>query len=137
MIPQTDNYTDVIVDDDFEYIDKPSLTYEIDPKTYRVKSTKVDGLEAVKQAVYLVLSTERYEYIIYDEYGVELWELYGREDSYVIPELERVMTEAVLRDDRVEAVSNFKIHTDGKARIVTFTVHSVFGDFEAEKEVLV
>lgn len=137
MIPQTDNYTDVIVDDDFEYIDKSSLTYEIDPKTYRVKSTKVDGLEAVKQAVYLVLSTERYEYIIYDEYGVELWELYGREDSYVIPELERVMTEAVLRDDRVEAVSNFKIKRDGKARIVTFTVHSVFGDFEAEKEVLV
>lgn len=137
MVPQTDNYTDVIVDDGFEYIDKPSLTYEIDPKTYRVKSTKVDGLEAVKQAVYLVLSTERYEYIIYDEYGVELWELYGREDSYVIPELERVMTEAVLRDDRVESVSNFKIHKDGKARIVTFTVHSVFGDFEAEKEVLV
>lgn len=137
MIPQTDNFTDVIIDDDFEYIDKPSLTYEIDSRTYRVKSTKVDGLEAVKQAVYLVLSTERYEYIIYDEYGVELWELYGREDSYVIPELERVMTEAVLRDDRVEAVSNFKIRTDGKARIVTFTVHSVFGDFEAEKEVLV
>ena len=137
MIPQTDNYTDVIVDDDFIYVNKPSLTYEIDPRTYRVKSTKVDGLEAVKQAVYLVLSTERYEYIIYDEYGVELWELYGREDSYVIPELERVITEAVLRDDRVDSVSNFKIKRDGKARIVTFTVHSVFGDFEAEKEVLV
>ena len=41
MIPQTDNYTDVIVDDDFEYIDKPSLTYEIDPKTYRVKVQKL------------------------------------------------------------------------------------------------
>lgn len=137
MIPQTDNYTDVIVDDDFEYMDKPSLTYEIDPGTYRVKSTKVDGLEAVKQAVYLVLSTERYEYIIYDEYGVELWELYGREDSFVIPELERVITEAVMRDERVDHISNFKITADGKVRICTFTVHSVFGDFEAEKEVLV
>ena len=137
MIPQTDNYRDTKIDDDFMYVDKPSLTYEIDPRTYRVKSTKIDGLEAVKQAVYLVLSTERYEYIIYDEYGVELWELYGREDSYVIPELERVITEAVLRDDRVDSVSNFKIKRAGKARIVTFTVHTVFGDFEAEKEVLV
>lgn len=137
MIPQTDNFTDVIIDDDFEYMEAPSQTYELDTVNHKVKSTKVDGLEAVKQAVYLVLSTERYEYIIYDEYGVELWELYGREDAYVIPELERVMTEAVMRDERVERVSNFKIHADGKARICTFTVHTVFGDFEAEKEVLV
>lgn len=137
MIPQTDNYTDLIIDDDFEYIDRPSQTYELDPRNNRIKSTKVDGLEAVKQAVFLVLSTERYEYIIYDEYGVELWELYGREDSFVIPELERVITEAVLRDERVDHISNFKIHADGKARVCTFTVHSVFGDFEAEKEVLV
>lgn len=137
MIPQTDNFTDVIIDDDFEYMEAPSQTYELDTVNYKVKSTKVDGLEAVKQAVYLVLSTERYEYIIYDEYGVELWELYGREDAYVIPELERVMTEAVMRDERVEHVNNFKIHADGKARICTFTVHTIFGDFEAEKEVLV
>ncbi len=137
MIPQTDNYTDLIIDDDFEYIDRPSQTYELDPRNNRIKSTKVDGLESVKQAVFLVLSTERYEYIIYDEYGVELWELYGREDSFVIPELERVITEAVLRDERVDHISNFKIHADGKARVCTFTVHSVFGDFEAEKEVLV
>ncbi len=137
MIPQTDNFTDVIIDDDFEYMEAPSQTYELDTVNHKVKSTKVDGLEAVKQAVYLVLSTERYEYIIYDEYGVELWELYGREDAYVIPELERVMAEAAMRDERVEHVNNFKIHADGKARICTFTVHTIFGDFEAEKEVLV
>lgn len=36
----------------------------------------MDGMEAVKQAVYKILQTERYKYVIYDwNYGVELEDL--------------------------------------------------------------
>lgn len=136
MIPKTDNYSDLITDD-FEYVLAPSRTYSLNAEEGKFNIGYIDGIEAVKQAIYLVLLTERYDYIIYDEYGVEIKYLFGREDSFVIPELERVITEAVLRDDRVTNVSNFKITKNKDAMLCTFTVHSVFGDFEAEKEVLV
>lgn len=136
MIPETDNYSDLITDD-FDYVLAPSRTYSLDKEEGKFNIGYIDDLEAVKQAIYLVLLTERYDYIIYDEYGVEIKYLFGREDSFVIPELERVITEAVLRDDRATNVTDFKITKNKDAMLCTFTVHTVFGDFEAEKEVLV
>lgn len=48
----------------------PSYTYKLDDTRVR---GYVDGSEAVKQAVYKILMTERYKYIIYGfNYGVEL-----------------------------------------------------------------
>lgn len=134
MIPQTDEYMGLI-NDDFEYITSTSKTYTLNTDTSHVQSVRIDGIEAVKQAIYLLLSTERYEYCIYDEYGVELWDLYGREDAYVIPELERRITEAVLNDDRVISVDNFKIDNKGRIKLCTFNVQSIFGDFNISKEV--
>ena len=136
MIPETDNYSDLITDD-FDYVLAPSRTYSLNTEDDKFNIGYIDGIEAVKQAIYLVLNTERYDYIIYDEYGVEIKYLFGREDSFVIPELERVITETVMRDDRVTNVSDFKITKNKDAMLCTFTVHTIFGDFEAEKEVLV
>ena len=50
-----------VVDDELLTLEdetQPSLTYALDAENGRIRG-KVDGLEAVKQAVYLVLSTER------------------------------------------------------------------------------
>lgn len=134
MIPQTDDYMGLI-NNDFEYITPTSKTYKLHTDDLHIQSTRIDGIEAVRQAIYLLLSTERYEYCIYDEYGVELWDLYGREDAYVIPELERRITEAVLNDDRVISVDNFKIENKGRIKLCTFNVQSIFGEIDINKEV--
>ena len=56
-----------VVDDELLTLEdetQPSLTYALDAENGRIRG-KVDGLEAVKQAVYLALSTERFAHLIY------------------------------------------------------------------------
>ena len=113
----------------------PSLTYGIDFEKGRIIGM-IDGLEAVKQAVFLILRTERYRYLIYStDYGSELEGLIGRDSLFVQSELKRRIREALMQDDRIEDVTNFNIQFDGDSALVRFTVLSVFGDFEVEQEV--
>ncbi len=96
----------------------------------------MDGMEAVKQAVYKVLQTERYKYVIYDwNYGVELEDLFGKAVSFVIPELQRRITEALLTDDRIEAVTDFSFETEKGSVTAAFRVQTIWGDLEAERTV--
>lgn len=96
----------------------------------------VDELESLRQAIYLILSTERYAYLIYSwNYGVELVELIGQPKEYALPEIKRCITEALLQDDRITAVDGFEFEAGKKTVHVTFTVHSIFGDLEVETDV--
>nr|WP_130862403.1 DUF2634 domain-containing protein [Bacilliculturomica massiliensis] len=111
-------------------------------KTYRLAVEKgrfrgfADGVESVKQAIYLILNTERYEYLIYSwNYGLELSDLYGRPTHYVIPELETRIREALDQDDRITGVDDFSFATNKKKIYVTFTVHTIYGDVKAERTV--
>ena len=96
-----------------------------------------DGIEAMKQAVYKILFTERYRHMIYSgNYGIELQDLFGQPVSYVCPELERRITEALTWDDRIDGVTDFEFDFPKKGVVhVAFTVHTVFGDFKAERGV--
>ena len=70
---------------------------------------KTDYIEAVKQAVYKALNTERYDYPIYSwNYGVELKDLFGMSRDYAISELPRRITEALITDDRIISVDDFQ-----------------------------
>lgn len=96
-----------------------------------------DGLDAMKQAVFRILNTERYQYIIYSwNYGIETLDLYGQPVTYVCPELERRIEEALLVDSRITSVTDFE-HDVSVKKVVhtTFTVHTIYGDIAAEKEV--
>ena len=56
---------------------QPSKNYKLHIEQNTIKGT-CDGLEAMKQVVYKILSTERYQHIIYSwNYGIELLDLYG------------------------------------------------------------
>lgn len=92
----------------------------------------VDELEAYKQAIYKLLNTERYEHVIYSwNYGVELKELFGQSIYYVVPELERRITEAVVADDRTESVSDFEFDTSKFGVVaVKFKATSIYGETE-------
>lgn len=132
MIPAN---SDLLVED-FEYITQPSKTYRLNIENNTISGGYIDGLEALKQAVYKILNTERFDYIIYSwNYGIEIKDLIGEHMSFVIPELERVIKEALMQDDRIEDVTDFEFSIDKNVVTTKFKVTSVEGVAEIEKVV--
>lgn len=114
---------------------KPSLTYRI--KDDRIEG-RIDGLDAVKQAIELMLSTERFEHEIYSwDYGVETKDLIGADRELVKGDLERRVREALAEDDRITGISDFTISFDRENANVTFTVNTIFGDIPEERSVAI
>lgn len=113
-------------------------TYE--SRTYKMSDAKiegfVDGLEALKQAIYKILSTEQYEYPVYSfRYGIAWKELIGEERSYVRAEMRRMIEEALLPDDRIREVDGFQFEFSGDRCRCTFDVSSIYGEIQIETEV--
>ena len=127
--------------EEFDYAEEPGLTYAMkvdhDDGMAGQCIGYVDGRDAVEQAVYKILNTERGENEIYrNQYGVEIDDLFGMPIPYVVPELDRRIKDAILQDDRITAAGNFKFDIPRKGVIHTsFTVTSVYGNIQAETEV--
>ncbi len=114
---------------------QPSLTYALDIENKRIRG-KTDNIEAVKQAVYLILNTERYDCLIFSwNYGAELKDLIGEPKEYAYSEIKRCITEALLQDDRIVSVDNFRFEENKRSVTVIFTVNTIFGDLEVETNV--
>lgn len=98
---------------------------------------KVSGLEHLKQTIFWILNTERYEYIIYDwNLGIETNDLYGMPVDFVCSELEYRIIDALSIDDRIEEVYDFEFDTSQKGIILCqFKVKSIYGEFTMEKGV--
>ena len=126
---------DDIISNDFEVVQQPSYTYRMvlptrddEPTKFRGKT---DEIEAVQQAVYKILNTERYTYPIYSwDYGIELVELFGQPIPWVYPELERRITEALVWDDRINSVTDFEFENVKNEVHASFTVNTIFGSYE-------
>lgn len=133
MIPLSGNISGNIV-----VKKQPSLSYKMKLEKERIERT-VDGIEAVKQMIYKTLMTDRYKFEIYNwNYGIELDDLIGQPKELVKAELPRRIEEALIIDDRVEEVTDFKFKDIDKTTLsVSFKVKTIFGDIEAEKEVSV
>lgn len=123
---------------DFRVQEETSYTYRMCMEEDRIRQM-CDNLEAVRQAVYKILNTERYTYLIYSwSYGVELADLFGKPVNYCVSEIERRIREALLMDDRILQVKDFSFDFPKKGVVYTqFTVVSSKGEFQAEKEVKV
>lgn len=131
MIPQVQD--DLKQDFTFEVL--PSRTFRMNHNSLTIIGT-IDQIQAVEQAVFLILNTERYQWLIHSwNYGVELHYLIGKDVEYCIPEIERVIREALLQDDRITAVQNFEFEVNKKKVLTTFTVVSIFGEINTEMEV--
>ena len=129
MIPQSNIDVELSLDESIET-----------SRTYKMIGDRIqgytDGLDALKQAIYKVLNTERYEYPIYSfNYGIELENLIGKDPVYVQIELKRRIRECLLRDDRITEVDNFKFEVNGDEIKCTFDVHSIYGDLTVSREV--
>lgn len=106
-------------------------------KTFRISGDKIvgtiDNLEALKQSISMMLTTERYDNLIYSwDYGIETKDLFGQDIEYVFAELKRRIEECLLQDDRILLVDTFSFSKSGGTVSVQFTVHSSIGDVESE-----
>lgn len=120
---------------DFEFEERPTNTFKLND-SYNQLYGFTDGLEAMKQAIYLILNIERYEYLIFSwNYGIELADLFGQPISYVMAELERRISEALLQDSRITIVENFEFDYKKNKVFCKFTVVTIFGETEIEKVV--
>ena len=111
------------------------VDYTIPTRTYNLEYDKdsqirgyCDQLKAMRQAIYKIINTDRYEYIIYSwNYGIELEDLFGKPIPFVYAELHRRVTEALLADDRILKVYNFEFSHNRGDVLMKFNVDTVFG----------
>lgn len=129
MIPSINT----VLNAELETVEMPSKQHGMNIEKNRIIGT-CDGLEAVKQTIFKILNTERYDYLIYSwNYGIELIDLYGQSPMYVCSEIERRVKEALLQDDRITDIDNFEFDISRKGVVsVLFTVHTFFGDVDEE-----
>lgn len=129
MLPNTGD----ILGADFEIQQAPSKTFRMHDKAL---AGYVDGKDAVRQAIYCILNTERYDWLIYSwNYGVELKDLFGKPIGLVRSKIKKRIKEALMQDDRIQGVDAFSFEVSGRKLSVMFTVHTQYGDVETSKEV--
>lgn len=117
---------------DFEEIIPQTKTYKLNLLEGKINGY-IDGIDAIKQAVFKILETARYQYLIYDfSYGSELNGLIGKDSDYIEMELRRRIRDALTTDDRIINVTDFIFSHEGESMSVRFKVISVEGSFESE-----
>lgn len=125
------------IDSNLNFVNQiqPSKTFKLNTDK-NVVNIYIDEIEALKQAIYLILNIERFDNLIYSwNYGMETKDLIGEDYSYVCSELKRRIAEALIQDDRINSVDSFLFEKNKNKVRVTFTAHTTYGDIETEKGV--
>lgn len=106
-----------------EEVPYATRTYRVNLETKRI-SGYVDGDQALMQAAVKILMTDRFACEIYDDnYGNELVYLIGKDYDYINSELDRILNEAFLTDDRFVGVEDVKAEQlDQDSLLLNFTV---------------
>ena len=122
--------TNITLGTEVEYGDYPSYTWYIDPASNQLRGM-CDGFDAVKQAVEIILSIERFKYQIYSpNVGIETEGLIGADAGFVESELRRRINDALSVESRVTGTRDFKFRQDDGGSIIfaEFTVDTVYGE---------
>ncbi len=109
-------------------------TYQLDLENKRLGRRIAENAEAINQAIFILLSIERFDYKIHSyDYGVELEELIGKRRGYVEADIRRRLNEALMQDDRITGTTEFRFSTDRESVTVEFTVQTIFGNIPIER----
>lgn len=118
-----------------EFVQQPSQTWYINKEINRIQG-EVTGIDAVAQAVDIILNVERFRWQIYKPYSGMQWDgLLGQDPGYVASELQRRITAALTMDDRIRGISDFSYTASGNVLSASFTVNTVYGDTQTTVEV--
>lgn len=113
---------------------EPSKTFRLDLQRYRI-GNMTDSKEALKQAIAKSILTPRSRHRIYDDtYGCELWELIGADvtNAFIDAEIPRMVTEAIVYDDRILTVTDVRVTRTGDAVFIVVDVDSIYGEIRTE-----
>ncbi len=106
--------------------------------TFKATSERVggyiEGRDALEQAIYRILMTERYGYAIFGfNYGAELGRVMGMGKVKAKAVLPGIIREALLQDDRIEEVGEFEFWDADRTSLgVRFKAESIYGELEEE-----
>jgi hypothetical protein len=100
------------------------------------KPVDVEGIDGLKIWIEKILRTEKYRYKIYeradkDEYGVVLEDLIVGNNfptSFVEAEIKREISQALLRNPVIDALTNWKLSRERERLNISFKVNTVYGD---------
>ena len=110
----------------------PSLTYAL-RFDGQPAFGKLNGQEAMKQAVLLCLSTPRFKHEIFSwNYGAELEPLLGTSNSVLTQvKIQEAIRDALIQDDRITDVNAFSFARQGETMTVSFQVNTTEGTVES------
>lgn len=113
---------------------------ELPTNTFLVEEEQVagmnDGIEAMRQAVEIILTTKRFNHQIYTEnFGIELDDLVGEDPDYIESIFPERVRDAFSVDDRILSEENYVFTVLGDTMTITFDVVTVFGSFSTEVEI--
>ena len=135
MIPITENLDDLVLQFD-ETEQAKTQTFGID-LTKNIIVGRIDDLDALRQRIYLRLSIEADQYIIYPwNYGITTLDLIGKSNNYVVAIIPERIRETLLRDKQILDVSDFEFDVHKNKINVKFTVSTIYGDFKEETVVI-
>lgn len=110
------------------FTEYPSYTWYVNPKTGRI-SGMADGFTAVKQAVEILFSVERFLWQIYTpNFGMEWEGLVGQNPGFVALEIQRRAKDAIRTDSRMTDITDFSYQVNEDNLTVEFTVQTVYGN---------
>ena len=116
--------------------EKPSLTYNLDLEKGRIIG-KVDGLDAVKQAIHKAIITPRFKCLIYDnQYGSEIRDVIIAQDAtpeYTETVIPGFITDALKPDTRILKAYDFSFEFTEDRAYIAFKVSTIFGEIQIEE----
>lgn len=120
---------------DTEYTkNEVSNTYKMNTESLTIEGLCCDR-EAVKQAVYKLIMTEKNTFVIYDKnYGIMLNDLYGRSTGYVSAIIRLRLEECFKNDSRIKNIENLIINKNKSKLLLQFTVNTIYGTIDIEQE---
>lgn len=119
MLPETE---DLQSDELVEETVYPNDTYILDFENKIIRRISDDDEQTLQQAIMKILLTESDEYSIYDDYGRECGDLLGENTAQVMETIGSRIEDAILKDDRFNAVEITDIKANRGNVIVSITV---------------
>ena len=119
MLPETE---DLQSDELVEETVYPNDTYILDFENKIIRRISDDDEQTLQQAIMKILLTESDEYSIYDDSGREFGDLLGENTAQVMETIGSRIEDAILKDDRFNAVEITDIKANRGNVIVSITV---------------
>lgn len=121
-------------DQDLESLVEENQTpkeYGIDFDTGKLTGKIVEGLEAIKVWIWLVMRTVRYRYCIYSwDYGNEIEDLIstGYTDEYIQSEVERIIEDTLLVNENILSVTDVEVIRKNDKISTNFIANTLYGE---------